>query len=303
MSETGLYTLLAFFAGLLIGSFLNVCIYRLPRLTNRSIVTPRSRCWRCRAPIAWYDNIPLLSYLLLRGRCRKCHRLIPIRYPIVELVTALAFAMCVGILGLTLAALKYVVLCSILISLIATDYERHILPDEFTLGGTVVGLGFAALVPVDRYFISMLMPFGMNPRWYSLAEAAFGAFIASCSIWFIGYLYGKFRDVDALGLGDVKMLAMIGAFMGLRGALQTMILGSLVGSIIGLLYVWLSKKDWRTYHVPFGSFLGIAALFVALYIDVWASHRPVQTRQVSMQAVPSHAIAASAVVRSAERSR
>src|SRR5438477_2402315 len=109
---------LAFFAGLLIGSFLNVCIYRLPRLTHRSVVTPRSRCFRCRAPIAWYDNIPLLSYALLGGRCRHCHRRIPVRYPVVEITTAVAFAICAAYLGLSLTAVKFAVLSAILITLV-----------------------------------------------------------------------------------------------------------------------------------------------------------------------------------------
>jgi len=256
--------ILAAMAGLLIGSFWNVCIYRLPRLTNRSVVHPRSRCWRCRAPIAWYDNIPVLSYLLLGGRCRRCKRRIPIRYPLVEVATAAFFAVVVGYLGVTLPALKFVLLASIFIVLIATDFERHILPDEFTLGGTGVGLLLAFVVPNEQYFISMLLPRSFSPRMLSFSEAVFGAVFASGALWLIGYLYGKFRGVDALGLGDVKMIAMVGAFLGLRGALETMILGSLVGSVIGIAYIRLARKDWRTFYIPFGSFLGLAGLIVVV---------------------------------------
>jgi leader peptidase (prepilin peptidase) / N-methyltransferase len=260
--------ILAAIAGLLIGSFLNVCIYRLPRLSHRSVVTPRSRCWRCRALIAWYDNIPILSWILLRGRCRHCKRVIPVRYPLVEALTAVAFVICVAKLGISLPALKYVTYSSILITLIATDFERHILPDEFTIGGTVAGLIFSLFIPMERYFVSILLPVGLNGRVYSLSEAAFGAFVASGAIWLMATVYGKLRDVDALGFGDVKMIAMIGAFVGLRGALETMILGSVVGAIVGLAYIRLARKNWRTYHIPFGSFLGLAALFLALYGDV-----------------------------------
>ncbi len=257
-------TVLALLAGLLIGSFLNVCIYRLPRLTNRSIVHPRSRCWRCRAPIAWYDNIPLLSYALLGGRCRQCRRRIPIRYPIVELATGIFFALVVAYLGVTLAALKFALLGAIFIALTATDFERHILPDEFTLGGLVAGLVFAFFIPNEPYFVSMLLSRYLGPRALSLSEALFGAAVASGAIWLIGYLYGKFRGVDALGFGDVKMIAMVGAFLGLRGALETMILGSLAGSVIGVIYIRLARKDWRSFYIPFGSFLGIAGLAVVL---------------------------------------
>lgn len=258
-------TILALLAGLLIGSFLNVCIYRLPRLTNRSVVRPRSRCWRCRAPIAWYDNIPLLSYALLGGRCRQCRRRIPIRYPIVELATAVFFAVVVAYLGVTLPALKFGLLCAIFIALTATDFERHILPDEFTLGGLAAGPILAFFIPNEGYLISMLLPYSLGPRVLSFSEALFGAAVASGALWLIGYLYGKLRGVDALGFGDVKMIAMVGAFLGLRGALETMILGSLAGSIIGLIYIRVARKDWRSFYIPFGSFLGIAGLVIVVF--------------------------------------
>jgi leader peptidase (prepilin peptidase)/N-methyltransferase len=262
--DPAILTTLAAVTGLLIGSFLNVCIYRLPRLTGRSVVRPRSRCWRCRAPIAWYDNIPILSFLLLRGRCRHCKRRISFRYPLVEAATAGVFAVCAANLGISLLALKYVTLGSILITLMATDFERHILPDEFTIGGTLAGILFAAAVPMQQYFLILLLPLGWNPRVYSVAESVTGAAIASGAIWFIGYTYGKLRKVEALGFGDVKMIAMIGAFLGLQGALESMILGSFVGGIVGIAYIKIAKKDWRTYHIPFGSFLGLAALVIAL---------------------------------------
>src|SRR5690348_4331700 len=132
-----LETVLAFLAGLLVGSFLNVCVYRLPR--DLSVVRPRSFCPGCEKQIAWYDNIPLLSYVLLGARCRHCKARIPVRYPIVELATGAAFAVCVASLGLGWPAAKYAILSAILITLIASDFEERILPDEFTLGGAAVG--------------------------------------------------------------------------------------------------------------------------------------------------------------------
>src|SRR6266851_8528000 len=263
-------TVLAFLAGLLIGSFLNVCIFRLPR--DLSVVRPRSFCPGCEKMIVWYDNIPLVSYFLLRGRCRHCKERIPLRYPLVELATAGAFAVCVAALGLSLPALKYSIFSAILITLIASDLEERILPDEFTLGGTLVGLVLAAFVPLDAEFISLLLPFSLGPRGHSLAESAFGALIAGGSIWLVGFLYEKIRHREGLGLGDVKMIGMIGAFLGLRLALLTLMLASLLGAVIGLIYVFATRKDSSTYELPFGSFIGLAALIVGLYgpvIVVW----------------------------------
>ncbi|HEY2842277.1 MAG TPA: prepilin peptidase, partial [Bryobacteraceae bacterium] len=146
------YAVLAFLAGLLIGSFLNVCVYRLPR--DLSVVHPRSHCPVCEKQIAWYDNIPVVSYGLLGGHCRHCKAAIPLRYLIVELATGASFALCVAILGPTLAALKWSIFSAILITLTATDLEERILPDEFTLGGAVVGIVLAAVVPIEAGIVT-----------------------------------------------------------------------------------------------------------------------------------------------------
>jgi leader peptidase (prepilin peptidase) / N-methyltransferase len=262
-----IFALLAFLAGLLIGSFLNVCIFRLPR--DLSVVRPaRSFCPECEKTIAWYDNIPVISYLVLGGRCRDCKARIPVRYLLVEIGTGAAFALCVACLGLTLPALKYCVYSAIMIALIASDLEERILPDEFTLGGTVVGLAFSPFVPLEHYFVAMMIPFSWGERWQSFGESAFAAALGSGSIWFVGWLYQKIRHRDGLGFGDVKMLATIGAFMGLRLSLMTLILSSIAGSIVGLAYIKLTKQDAATYELPFGSFLGATALAVALWSNV-----------------------------------
>src|SRR5580704_16683387 len=146
--------LLAVLAGLLIGSFLNVCVFRLPR--DLSVVQPRSFCPYCEKTIAWYDNVPVVSFLVLHGRCRHCHERIPVRYPAVELATVLAFAVCAVVLGVTLLAVKFAVFSAILITLIATDFEEHILPDEFTLGGTLVGLVLALFIRVESGLMSFV---------------------------------------------------------------------------------------------------------------------------------------------------
>lgn len=247
--------IVAFLAGLLIGSFLNVCIYRLPR--DLSVVAPRSYCPHCETTIAWYDNIPVLSFLVLRGRCRHCRKGIPLRYPLVELATATAFAICVASLktnsgGPSLAAVKWCVFSALLIALIASDLEERILPDEFTLGGTVLGLIFAALAPFDH-------------RMISLAASAFGAVVASGALWLVGWLYKKIRHREGLGLGDVKMLAMMGAFLGAPDTLLAVIAGSAFGAATGLAYILVTRKDPSTYQLPFGTFLGAAALGIAIW--------------------------------------
>lgn len=253
--------------GLLIGSFLNVCIFRLPR--DLSVVKPRSFCPNCEKPIAWYDNIPLLSYFILAGRCRQCGQRIPLRYPLVELLTGVAFFGAFWALGPTAAALKYSVFGAILITLIFSDLEERILPDEFTLGGVVIGAIFAAFVPLNWGFMRLLMLSVQNRRVISVAESAFAAVFCAATLWLVGTLYQRIRHREGLGLGDVKMVAMIGAFLGLEGALLTLIVGSLLGALVGLCYIWFTGKDASTYELPFGTFLGIAALGVAFIGEVF----------------------------------
>jgi leader peptidase (prepilin peptidase)/N-methyltransferase len=254
--------LLAVLAGLLIGSFLNVCIFRLPR--DLSVVRPRSFCPGCEKMIAWYDNVPVLSYIKLGGRCRHCKERIPLRYPIVELATAAAFGVCVGLAGLSLLALKYCVFCAILITLIATDIEERILPDEFTLGGTAIGLIFAFFVPVEPFVVLLLVPRTIGIQWQSLIEALIGAAVPTFIFWFFGWAFEKIRHKEGMGLGDVKMIAMIGAFLGLPRCLLTLFAAALLGSVTGLVYIYATRKDASSYHLPFGSFIGIAGLGMAV---------------------------------------
>jgi len=256
-------TLLAFLAGLLIGSFLNVCVFRLPR--DLSVVRPRSFCPECEKPIAWYDNIPVASYIFLRGRCRHCQAKIRLRYLMVELGTAAAFALCVAALGPTLAALKYSVFSAILIMLLATDLEERILPDEFTLGGAVVGIAFAALVPIEAGIVTFFLSGAFGLRMASVAEALVSSWVAGGMIWLVAWLYEKLRHREGMGFGDVKMIAMIGAFLGFQETLLTLILASVLGSVAGVAYVLITKKDMATYELPFGSFIGLAGLVVALW--------------------------------------
>jgi leader peptidase (prepilin peptidase)/N-methyltransferase len=255
--------LLAALFGLLIGSFLNVCIYRMPR--DLSVVAPRSFCPHCNQPIAWFDNIPIVSYAVLAGHCRRCGHRISARYPVVELLTAALFFCSFWFLGPTLAAVKYCVFSAIMIALIFSDLEEHILPDEFTLGGTVVGVIFAAIVPMSGGIVFLLFMSAKNQWLVSVGDSLLAAAVYSGALWVFRALYEKLRHREGMGLGDVKMAAMIGAFLGMQSALLAFMVGSLLGAIVGLCYIWFTGKDASTYELPFGSFLGVAALGVGFF--------------------------------------
>lgn len=257
--------ILALLFGLLIGSFLNVCIHRWPR--GRSVVRPRSHCVRCRKVIAWHDNIPVFSYLLLGGRCRYCGRQISARYPAVELLTGLLWFFFVWKYGLGIMAAKMCVFAAICVALLFTDLEKRILPDELTLGGTLVGLAFAPFTPLyDESSMGLLWVAGieLEGRMLSLAQAALGAAVPAFFLWGGGWVYLKLRKREGLGFGDVKLMVMVGAFLGLQAALGTLLAGSIAGSVISLLYIWIAKKDAASYQLPFGTFLGAAAIAVAM---------------------------------------
>ncbi len=256
----GIEIAIAALAGLLIGSFLNVCIFRLPR--DLSVVRPRSFCPGCEKMIAWYDNVPVLSYVILGGRCRHCRERIPLRYPLVEVAAAAAFGATVWMAGWSPMALKFCIFFAILIALIATDMEERILPDEFTLGGTALGLVLAIFIPLEPGLTMLFLPRTVGIRWDSLIESALGAAVPTALFWFFGWAFEKIRHKEGLGLGDVKMIAMIGAFLGLRMSLFTMFVAALVGSVLGLIYIFATRKEAGSYQLPFGSFLGIAAVGV-----------------------------------------
>jgi leader peptidase (prepilin peptidase)/N-methyltransferase len=252
-------TALAFVFGLLIGSFLNVCIYRWTR--GLSVVRPRSACPACGNMIAWYDNVPLVSFALLRGRCRHCGAAISWRYPVIELLAGLACAAAVFRFGLTVTALKTAVFGSICIALVATDLTERLLPDYFTVGGTATGILFALFDPLEPLF-----PYSGDSRvWRSVLEALAGAAVPSFAMWCLGEVYYRLRKREGIALGDVKMIGMIGAFLGLRGSLLVLVIGSVTGAVIGLAYVLMARKSAATYPIPFGVFLGIASIVVAWF--------------------------------------
>jgi len=283
--------------GLLFGSFLNVCIYRLPR--GLSVVWPGSACPNCEKPIAFYDNIPVFSWLILGGRCRNCKQKITPRYLIVELINALLFLGCYWHFGLTLATLKCAVFGFLLLGLIFTDAETHLLPDKMTLPGLALGLMFSFVVPVND-LLSMLLPgvielpvsSDLSWRLLSFMDAALGALVGASFLYGIGAAYFRWRGVEGMGFGDVKLMAMMGAFLGLRLTIFTMMTASLAGSAYGLwtvLAVWVKrtqrrkrkfhepaaaarKNAWgsalvalRRHQMPFGVFLGSMGLLAFFF--------------------------------------
>jgi leader peptidase (prepilin peptidase) / N-methyltransferase len=257
---------LALLFGLLIGSFLNVCIYRWP--LDLSVVRPRSHCPACEAPIAWYDNVPLVSFAILGGRCRHCRARISPRYPLVELLTGGLFFLLVYRYGLTTFACKMCVFAGMLVALFFTDLEERILPDEFTVWGTVAGLVFAMFAPTTDGAASFLLwMVGLDSHgWITrLAAAVLAAGLPAGVLWSAGWLYSKARHREGVGLGDIKMLAMLGCYLGLEAGLVTLIFGSLLGSVLGFGYIKATGKDPSTYELPFGTFLSAAALVVVSF--------------------------------------
>jgi len=264
--------------GLLIGSFLNVCIHRWPR--GRSVVKPRSHCVRCRKMIPWYDNIPVVSYLLLGGKCRYCKRHISLRYPVVELLNAALWFWFVREYGVSLTAAKMCIFASIMVALTFCDMEKRLLPDQFTKGGMWIGFVCSLFVAVpDTVAHTLLWLIGhvtgldlkVSGRIGSLAESLLGAGFPALLLWGGAWAWSKARkrqSWEMLGMGDVKLIAMVGSFLGLIAAMATLLFGAIAGSVVGTIYILATKKKFSEYELPFGTFLGLAALFVALTIRI-----------------------------------
>ena len=259
------FHLAAFVVGLTIGSFLNVCIHRLPK--GESIVHPRSRCPHCGRMIVAYDNIPVLSYLWLRGRCRHCRSRISPFYPLIELLTGLTFLLVYHRWGISPPAVKAVLLASALIVLIFTDLRERLLPDRITFPGIAAGFLFALWLPLEDGTAALLLRLlggtDLPAVLLSVADALLGALLGAGLLFALGEIWYRLRHVEAMGLGDVKMMAMVGLFLGIKLTVLTLLLGSLLGSLLGGLFMLLAGKDTR-YELPFGTFLGVAAL-IALF--------------------------------------
>src|SRR5713226_6504425 len=255
-----------FLFGLVIGSFLNVCIVRIPG--GKSIVLPSSACPKCGAAIRPYDNIPVISYVLLAGKCRKCKTRISAMYPAVELLTGLLFLACYDTFGLTTEALKWAIFSAIIIVLVFTDFRERLLPDLVNYTGMGLGLTLSLFTkPTDGtavWLANHMFDFPVPAPVVSLVDALIGAAIGSSLLWLVSEAYFRWRGREGMGLGDVKMMLMAGAFLGAKRTLLTIFTGSVLGSVLGLLFILARRKDSQ-YELPFGSFLGMAALLVVFF--------------------------------------
>jgi leader peptidase (prepilin peptidase)/N-methyltransferase len=283
-----------FLLGSVIGSFLNVCITRIPE--GVSIVAPGSRCPQCLTPIQPYDNVPIFAWMWLRGKCRSCALAISPMYPLIELGTALLFVAVFLKFGISQATVKWLFFLCLIIVLTITDLRVRLLPDVVNWPGFAAGLMFSAFVPPDDgfgYLVSARVFHRMLPTpaigiLDGLMGAAFGSFL----LLGVGWTYRMMRGREGLGFGDVKMMAMVGAFLGLRGTFFTILIGTLLGSAIGLAIVlgifaagWKAKVAGRAsrrglgsekglrwaiasrYQLPLGTFLGIASMIVVFYFS------------------------------------
>lgn len=262
----------AFVFGLIVGSFLNVVIHRLP--LGESVVLPASHCTECNAEIKPYDNIPVLSYALLRGRCRACGAGISPIYPAVELITAILYLALYLKDGLSMALLTDIVFVSLIIPLVFIDFRHKILPNLITYPGFILLLALRLLVPDPVLVGSMGKSLGFDaaPAWLlSLGAAILGALAGGGSLWLVRALYFAVRKVEGMGLGDIKMMIMVGAFLGWPRTILTIFIAALFGSLIGIAVIKLRGGTMRT-EIPFGVFLGpagIAALLFGHELIVW----------------------------------
>jgi len=278
-----------FLFGIVIGSFLNVCITRIPE--EVSIISPGSRCPRCSTPIKAYDNVPVFAWLWLRGKCRACGARISAMYPLVELLTGLLFVACYLEFGISRATVKWLFFICLIIVLTITDLRVRLLPDLITWPGFAAGVLFSAFVPPNdgtAFLLSLRLFHGLPPeRFMGVIEALLGAAFGSLMLWGAAAIYKLVRGREGMGLGDVKMMAMAGAFLGVRNAFLMILLGTLLGSVVGIVVIafmhtsgavlklaerasrrglgTVSRLRWQIasqYHLPLGTFLGIAALIV-----------------------------------------
>lgn len=245
MTPTSVYALIALVFGMVVGSFLNVCICRMPK--DESIVSPPSHCPRCSLQIKWYDNIPLLSYLLLRGKCRGCGVHISLQYPLVELINGILTLLLFLRFGLTPTFAALLLFCSSLVVITFIDIEHQIIPDEISLSGIVIGFALS-------FFLK-------EPGWLS---SLIGILLGGGILLLVAYGYQALTGREGMGGGDVKLLAMMGAFLGWKAVPFIIFIGSFTGSIIGVSIMMLQNKDSKL-AIPFGPYLAFAAIFYIFY--------------------------------------
>lgn len=238
-------SIIAFIFGAVVGSFLNVCICRMPR--DESVVSPPSHCPGCGYRICWYDNIPLVSYLLLRGKCRGCGSHISWQYPLVELINGLLTLALFLRFGPTLTFLVFFLFCSSLVVVTFIDIEHQIIPDEISLSGIVVGFACSFFLP-----------------WLGWLNSLAGILLGGGSLLLVAWGYHRLTGKEGMGGGDIKLLAMMGAFLGWRAVPFIIFAGSLVGSVVGISMMLFQKRDSKL-AIPFGPYLALGALLYIFY--------------------------------------
>lgn len=251
LGQFGIEELLFFWAvvlGASVGSFLNVVIYRLPN-GFRLALPSRSACMKCGLKLRWHDNIPILSYVFLRGRCAGCRKSFSFRYPLVEIMTAVMFLAVARYFGVTVATLYYWAFVSALIAITFIDLDHRIIPDAISFPGIAFGFLFSFFVP----HLGMVSSF-------------WGVVAGGGSFWLLAWAYEKYTGREGLGFGDVKMLAMIGAFLGPKGVIGAIVISSMLGSVVGLIIMLVQRKDLKL-SVPYGPFLAIGALTYLFWGD------------------------------------
>lgn len=248
MEPMTLTLLFALLFGAIIGSFLNVVIHRLPT-EGGSIVFPASHCPQCQNPLSWYENIPVISFLVLRGRCRHCHEKISLQYPVIEICMALLSAAVVQRFGLTITAAGYFLFCAALLVIIWIDLRHQIIPDVISLPGIFLGLIFSFVSPALSWQDSLL-----------------GLLLGGGVLYAIALLYYLWRKQEGMGGGDIKLLAMIGAFLGWQALPFVIFASSLSGACVGILAMIIQRKGGKT-RIPFGPFLSLAALVYLFFSE------------------------------------
>lgn len=261
-----------FLFGLIIGSFLNVVIYRLP--LGESLAFPGSHCPSCNAPVKPYDNFPVLSYLALGGRCRACKVKISVVYPAVELLVGILYFLIFLRDGLTTRLVADLVFVSLIVPLVFIDLRHKLLPNKITYPGLVVLTILRAIAPDPVVTEATRATWGLEswPAWaVALVGSLIGALVGGGSLWLVREFYFRVRHVEGMGLGDVKMMLMVGAFLGWQLSLLTIFVASLLGSLIGVALIWLRSGNMKT-EIPFGVFLGpasIISLFIGQPLIAW----------------------------------
>lgn len=250
-------TTLAFFFGACLGSFLNVCIHRIPR--DESVVAPRSHCPSCGRLIPWFENIPLLSYVLLRGHCRGCGTRISPRYVLVELLTALLILAVWLAFGIDPRTPVYILIVAGLVLATFVDFEHMIIPDRVSIGGMLLGPVCSFLVPVLHH---------QETRLGGLTDSLIGLAVGFGSLWLVAQVGRMAFKKDAMGFGDVKLLGAIGAFLGWKSVLFTIMFSSLAGSVVGVSLILAKGRKWQS-RIPFGPYLAVAALVWIFQGEHW----------------------------------